>query len=496
MQLCSFKILNQMKLKYFVGMLLMGALSFAVFPYVADAQAYVRFVNQHEIISRTAHSDSVLNFVPIPNGATRLDSYPLINVAALELAQIQQQGGELLEVWICGATSPEGNLKDNTKLADDRIQAVADYIKNITQVPDHKIVKENLNEDWYTLYKLVQENDVPCKYDVLFIIRTMQGDERKSALRKLDDGKVWDYLKTELFPQIRGVRFAFFCKKGYEPQIKHVVDTVYVRDTVVIVKEVVYMGKPVQKDIPVTEARPVVTETKPAVKSTEPAVQKTISKKPLASTPWYGAVKTDIATDALALVQGGFEIQLSDRISLDLMGWYSEWAYINPCDEHKVYGFRPEIRYWLKGAMSKGLFFGLHANAAWYSMMVNDVDFYQNASLCKDDGCSRTHFYQYTYQNSDGVNVTNYYHDTPAWSTGLTIGYSLSLDKSDKWAVEFVAGAGYAHYEQNWYRKSSPWSLNSIEEPQVHDYFGLTRAGVNLRYRFSVRKYDKDATKY
>lgn len=481
-----------MKLKSRVIVLLVGALCYFASSYRADAQTYVKYVDQHELTSRTAYSDSVLNFVSIPNGVSKLDNYPLINVASLEVSQILQQGGELLKVWVCGTASPEGPLKENTKIAGERADAAADYIKAIVDVPDHKIVKENHNEDWYSLYRLVQENDVPSKYDVLFIIRTMQGEERKDALKKLDDGRVWDYLSREIFPQIRGVRFAFFCKKGREPEKEYIVDTVYVRDTVVIVKEVVYMGQPstAQKAaVPAQKAAAAAPQQQPAY---QPVPQTKVSvKEPKTKEPkglWLAGVKTDLATDILAVPQLGFEVQLSDKLSLDLMGWYSEWTYINPCDEYKVYGFRPELRYWLNGAMSKGFFFGLHANLAWYAMMGNKTDFYQNASLCTDTDCSKSHFYQYTYQNSEGVNVTNLYHDTPAWSAGLTAGYSLSLDKADRWAVEFVAGVGYAHYEQNWYQKSFPWSLKTVESPQVKDYFGITRAGINLTYRFPVRK--------
>ena len=471
-----------MKLKYVACVLLLGVLYAFVMPYHLDAQAYVKYADQCDLKSRTIYSDSVLTFVPMPKGVVRLDSYPKINAAALELSHVRQQGGELLGVWVCGSSSPEGNLKENAKLAQERADAASAYIRDIADVPDHMIVTENYNEDWYSLYRLVQENDVPCKYDVLFIIRTMQGEERKAALKNLDGGRVWDYMRRELFPQIRGVRFAFFCSKGNESEKEHVVDTVtvYVRDTVVIVKEVFYMEQP---DPTSSEIQRPSEKQAPVRTSKSPKIQKTSVSKPL-----IAAVKTDVATDLLALPQVGVEVGVSEKMSVELMGWYSEWTYINPCEEYKVYGFRPEIRYWVNGAVSKGLFFGVHANLAWYAMMVNDTDFYQNASLCTDTECSKKHFYSYRYQNQEGANVTNLYHDTPAWSAGITVGYAIPLDKNGRWGAEFVGGVGYAHYEQNLYKKSSPWSLMTVESPQVNDYFGLTRASVNLVYRFSMRK--------
>ena len=471
-----------MILKYVRRVLLIGVLCAFLTPRHACAQAYVRYADQHELTSRTAHVDSVLHFVPMPKGVVNLDNYPKINVAALELFRILQQGGELLQVWVCGSASPEGDCDENSSLARARAEAGVSYFKSVADIPDYKIVKESHNEDWYTLYRLVEESQMPYRYDALFIIRTMQGEERKTALKKLDDGRVWDYMAREFFPQIRGVRFAVFCRKGHEPQKEHVNDTVYVRDTVVIMKEVFYM----QKD---DSQQPVSQSVKNIKTRGGSRHERSVG---IWDSPWLAAVKTDVATDVLALPQAGFEIQLTDRFSFETMGWYSEWSYINPSEEHKIYGFRPEIRYWMNGVMREGLFFGLHSNVTWYAMMVNDRDFYQNASLCRDKGCTGRHFYEYSYQTEDGANVTNRYHDTPAWSVGLTVGYSLPLDRGQRWAVEFVGGIGYAHYEQNWYQKSSPWTLKTIEAPQTRDYFGLTRASVNLTYRFSVRRYEKN----
>ena len=471
-----------MIIRYVRDILLTGVLCALLLPRQACAQTYVRYVDPYELQSRIAHTDSVLHFIPMPEGVAEFDNYPKINAASLELSRILDQGGELLQVWVCGASSPEGPLKENVRLAEERADAAAEYMRSIVEVPDYKIVKESLNEDWYTLYKLVEESEMPRRYDVMFIIRTLQGEERKQALKQLDGGKVWDYMVRELFGQLRGVHFAIFCRRGHEPQKEHVTDTVYVRDTVVIMKEVFYMNdEPKPKPAP----KPVAT--------TKPKVERSVK---VWDSPWLAGIKTDILTDVLALPQAGFEVQLSDRLSLELMGWYSEWPYINACDDHKVYGFRPEIRYWMNGVMRKGIFFGLHSNLAWYAMMVNDEDFYQNASLCTDKDCTRDHFYQYSYQTEDGSNVTNLYHDTPAWSVGLTLGYSLPLDRSQRWAVEFAGGIGYAHYEQNWYRKSSPWTLKTVEAPQVRDSFGLTRASVGLTYRFSVRRYEKNTNEY
>lgn len=453
----------------------------------ASAQTYVRYIKPEDIGTKALYADSVLTSIRLPQGVAKLDSYPKFNVAALELMQVlHDPDKELMQVWVCGSASPDGLWADNVRLSQARTDAAAQYLMNILDLPEYKIHKESLNEDWDRLAELVAASDMPYKYEVLYIIRTKEWGERKSALQKLDGGKAWRILIDDFFPKLRCVRFAIYCKwdpskphlsapepepvKRIEtataPPVPQKADTVYVKDTVVMVKEVVYMPK----------------ETKE------------IKTKTYHDSPWMMGLKTDVLTDALALPQAGFEIQIARKMSFEMIGWYSQWAYINPCDEHKIYGFRPELRYWPQGVMQRGFLVGVHANLAWYALMTNDVDFYQNASLCPSiESCNGSHFDKKEYDSDgDGVkDMTNYYHDTPAWSVGATVGYFLPLGRNGRWGLEFAAGVGYAHYEQNHYQKSSPWVLVTAEAPQSKDYVGITRISVNLSYNFSLRKYER-----
>lgn len=484
------KILNQMKKISKRHLLLLASLCGVLLGWSASAQTCIRYIKPEDIGTKTLYADSVLTSITLPRGVSRLNNYPKFNVAAMELYQaIQDPDKDILQVWVCGSASPDGLWADNVKLSQARTDAAVGYLKSIIDIPDWKIHKESLNEDWDRLAELVEASDIPYKWEVLYIIRTKEWGERKTALQKLDGGRVWKILENDFFPQLRCVRFAIYCRwdptkphlsKPVEEQVKVVeqpakMDTIYVRDTVFMVRETVYMAQeaPVTKEDAYEEYR-----------------EKSLRQKKVWDTPWMAGVKTDVATDILALPQAGIELQLSKKVSLEMTGWYSKYAYIHPCDDFKVYGFRPELRYWVKDVMTKGAFFGVHANVAWYALMANDVDFYQNASLCTVPNCTKRHFFDYEYTDADGKKVMNHYHDTPAWSVGLTLGYALALDRKQHWAFEFVAGLGYAHYEQNHYQKSQPWNLLTKEMPQVNDYFGITRLSINIAYRFSLRRYN------
>jgi hypothetical protein len=68
----------------------------------------------------------------------------------------------------------------------------------------------------------------------------------------------------------------------------------------------------------------------------------------------------------------------------------------------------------------------------------------------------------------------------------MTYGYSLGLGRKANWGLEFLLGVGYGQYSHN----TAAYNGSGWEYVDHHDehHFGLTRAGINLTYRFSTRK--------
>ena len=457
-----------------------------VLGWTASAQSYVRYVKPEDFGTKTLYADSVLTTITMPRGVSKLSNYYKFNVAAFELFQILENPDiDVMQVWVCGSASPDGLWADNVKLSEARTRNAVDYIKSVMNIPDYMIHAESLNEDWDKLAELIQESDLPYKYEVLYIIRTKDWGERKQALQKLDGGRVWRILEEDFFPQLRCVRFAIFCKwdpsKPYltepespvapkkvpepeyvevvEPEPRQaVVDTVFVRDTVVLLKETVMVEQPV----PVT-----VVQEDPYQSYREAAVAR---ERKYYDTPWMIGIKTNLIADALAIPMAGLEFQLGKRVSLDLQGWYTKYnIFCKEDDNTNIYGFAPEVRIWSKGnAMQRGSFFGIHANMAWYTLEWTDGYLYQNGG-----------------EGKYGVNAGS---STPAWSLGLTYGYSFALDRKAHWGLELYLGVGYGNYSQNlgtWNEADGKWY---IHEHQNNTHTGITRAGINLTYRFSARR--------
>lgn len=454
-----------------------------------DAEDYIRYVKAADLRTKTVYADSVLSSIMLPRGVARLSDYPEINSAVDELERVlKDRDKELLEVWVCGSTSPDGLYGNNMKLSQSRTEAVTRYILQNSGIPSHKIHSETLGEDWDRLYEMVKASDMRYRTRVMEIIRTLDWGERKQALMQLDGGRVWQQMEKDFFPKLRCVRFAIFCKwdpskpylKAHEtktpalppapapaPAIsfsapKSRRDTIVVYDTVYVRHQVVYL------DV-CQDSRPAVTAAI-APEQPQPQPQPMPEKTVVESTParyetklWTLGLETNLVADALALFNLGADFQLGSKTSLSIAGTYTRWNYLSPDPNTNIYGISPEFRYWFR-EMGKGHYVGLGANLLWYTLKWTDGRMYQNLS------------------NSQ-----------PAWSMGLTYGYNVCLDRQKHWALGFFLGLGYGQYRQDigaWDPEKNNWvtMLDDARKMSVNHHIGVTKVGVNLSYRIHFKK--------
>ncbi|WP_075555580.1 hypothetical protein [Parabacteroides timonensis] len=122
------------------------------------------------------------------------------------------KGVELKEVLIEGFASPEGQSEYNRSLAEGRTLALSNYISRkysgLKKAAIYRTV--GVGEDWEGLKKLVSISSLSNKEEVLSIISRYPTDtERESAIRNLDNGKTYDSLLNEFYPQLRRTTFRF-----------------------------------------------------------------------------------------------------------------------------------------------------------------------------------------------------------------------------------------------------------------------------------------------
>ena len=157
------------------------------------------------------------------------------------------------------------------------------------------------------------------------------------------------------------------------------------------------------------------------------------------------AVKTNVAYLAATVANLGVEYSFGDRYSVDLPVIYSPYTVAR--DYRLCFlAVQPEFRYWLK--KPEGHFFGVHLHIGAFNIAVDDRN---------------------RYQSPDGF-----------YGAGLSYGYMLPFARH--WAAEFTIGAGYVRTKYDVYYNIPNGAR--FEKGVPYNYWGLTKAGISLVYRF------------
>ena len=188
---------------------------------------------------------------------------------------------------------------------------------------------------------------------------------------------------------------------------------------------------------------PVEPESQPAQPVAE-ALEETLSDPVRPSYRW--AVKTNVAYLAATAANLGVEYSFGKHYSVDLPIIYSPYTVARDY-RLRFLAIQPEFRYWLKTPM-KGHFFGAHLNIGAFNIAVDDKN---------------------RYQSPDGF-----------YGVGLSYGYVLPFARH--WAAEFTVGAGYVHTKYDTYYNIPNGAR--FEKGRSYNYWGLTKVGINLVYRF------------
>ena len=455
----------------------------------AQAQTFVKKVGQDVIFNRENVPDSLLTRIGYPHGVSKLQNYPKLNIAALEYFQMMENPDiELFKVYVIGSTSPVGLWGDNVQLCKNRVENVSRYIMESMDIPSEKIEKVYLNEDWDRLYSLIESSDIPYRDKALDIMLHKSWGERKTALRNLAGGRVWEIATREFFPELRSVRFAILFKDKPKPA-PVVKDTVYVRDTIYI-REYIREVKPEpEKVLPKAEpeqAAPVAHQPKYEVVDGEPVItishsyvpsHEKASKTPKSGYPWHFGIKTNLASDVMVIPELALEFQLGKHTSLNLAGWYTPFNIVVPKDKTtNVYGFRPQFRLWFgENCMKQGSYLALDGAVMWYTLQWKDGLLYQNGK--------------------EGTLGTGNGNKNPAWSAGFSYGYCVGLGKKKAWGLEFELGIGYTRCDSNVgdtpYLNEDGMMVSNPLEFRPKQVFGVTHANINLTYRISSGKKNK-----
>ena len=170
------------------------------------------------------------------------------------------------------------------------------------------------------------------------------------------------------------------------------------------------------------------------------------------------AVKSNVLSDALLNINGGVEVGLAPRWTLDLTGQFNGWN-LSHGRRWKHWSVQPEARYWFCDRFG-GHFVGVHAHGGQF----NIGGFNGRLNLFGTD----------TRKLAD----TRY----QGWFVGAGVAYGYAWVLNRRWNLEAEIGLGYSYTRYDRFRCVG--CGKKTEAGRNHHYVGPTKAAINLVYLF------------
>lgn len=241
---------------------------------------------------------------------------------------------DLKHVYIEGAASPEGASDLNVRLAGDRARNIKKWLVGNTVLTPGQISTGGVGADWAGLARLVAKTDWEYRDTVCNIIRTTPVwirkdgvivDGLKKRLMELNGGTAWNWMYSNLFPELRQGGASVKC------YITRAADPVEARRDTVVMRQVdtVYVMVPA-----------------PAPTVYIPTIEKDLLM----------AVRTNLLAP---LMNFGVEVPLGNRWSVG-GDWYYTWLWRHWSKEldmtncMQLLGGGLDVRYWLGESHAPG----------------------------------------------------------------------------------------------------------------------------------------------
>lgn len=169
------------------------------------------------------------------------------------------------------------------------------------------------------------------------------------------------------------------------------------------------------------------------------------------------ALKTNLVSDVALSPNLGVEVGLAPKWSLDLTGQFNLWSVKGRKWRHWL--AQPEARYWFCRRF-QGHFVGVHAIGGEYN--------FGNLP------------HGFMFLGSDFRNLRDRRYE--GWGAGAGIAYGYAWAVHRHWNVEAELGLGWIYTRYDAYPCAECGSR--LESGAHHNYYGPTKAAVNIVYLF------------
>lgn len=369
---------------------------------------------------------------------------------------------EITRLDISGATSPEGTVALNKRLARLRAKNIFEYLNSYFPISESAVSFTFIVNDWEHLLTLVKEDpDVPQRDRVLNIINSIVAQNKRHAqngtditekearesldrLKSIGNGEAYRYLYEKHFPLLRKSRLVMeYALIGSYPQIGISVPSPSI-NTIALPPSAVNFEL-LSDLIPLSPVS--------LVKASQSFVSDNIL--PEGKRPFYMGLKTNLLYDALAIPNLSAEFYLGRNWSLAGGGYYAWWSYDRRHRYWRIYGGGLTLRRWFGKAASRkpltGHHLGLYADLLTFDFELGGTGYMGGVP---------------------GGTLL----DRCMYMGGIEYGYSLPI--ASRFNLDFTIGIGYLG---GTYIKYFPFYGDYFKEKEVKfNYFGPTRAEISL----------------
>lgn len=185
-----------------------------------DAQSVynrmINYITPDEELAPKMLSQHISVFVDFPAGGVSVN--PKYGNNRAELAKLEEHlkpllqsgNGGVTKIRITGYASPDGNTKENERLAGNRSIQFKNYLQKQFKLPDNGLITVDwVGEDWDGLKELISKSDKKYSSRVLAIFQlTDDPDSRRKQIKAMDNGAVYKDIEKSFFGRLRRMELA------------------------------------------------------------------------------------------------------------------------------------------------------------------------------------------------------------------------------------------------------------------------------------------------
>ena len=377
---------------------------------------------------------------------------------------------------IRGSASPEGGVKNNTRLAHQRAKALVKVLSKYIPLPDSLVEERYINEDYAGLRRLMEEKPTAYSQQVLSILKKYkdQDAQAKQALQRLNGGKTWRLLLRDYFPELRASRLVLFVSKKGSIPLGVPAD---IAGGTKVPADLQSAGKQAVTNEQATMDTTLVSsvDTADCKSAAPPTGQDSLQVAACSSAHPSLNIKTNLLYDlALFVPQFGYAptpnlsieyLPKSGHITPVLEVTWSPWRNDSRSKTWIIHNFLLEGRYYIIGDAFTGHYFAAYTNLGTYDLQFNSTKAYLADKWGKTYGF------------------------------GLGWGYVKRFTSESRWKWEVNAALGLLHSDYDKYHDAESWAepgntyFNWHENPADYrryknhlNYWGVTRLGFSISY--------------